>query len=213
MTKALVFDLDGTLVDSLPGIAMSLNRALLAAGLATHSEEKVRTFIGDGAEMLVKRAVGIEVHRAEEVLAMFREAYATDWKAGTVPYAGIAEMLHALKEADISLAVLSNKPHAFTVEIVDALFPGVFAYVIGQRAGIPHKPDPAGLHLLLSEAGWGAGEVRMIGDSVMDIQTARAAGVGDVAVTWGYHDRAALVAIEPSIVVDQVRELHQLLLA
>ncbi len=213
MTKALVFDLDGTLVDSLPGIAMSLNRALLAAGLATHSEEKVRTFIGDGAEMLVKRAVGTEVHRAEEVLAMFREAYATDWKAGTVPYAGIAEMLHALKEADISLAVLSNKPHAFTVEIVDALFPGVFAYVIGQRAGIPHKPDPAGLHLLLSEAGWGAGEVRMIGDSVMDIQTARAAGVGDVAVTWGYHDRAALVAIEPSIVVDQVRELHQLLLA
>jgi phosphoglycolate phosphatase len=213
VTKALVFDLDGTLVDSLPGIAMSLNRALLAAGLATHSEEKVRTFIGDGAEMLVKRAVGIEVHRAEEVLAMFREAYATDWKAGTVPYAGIAEMLHALKEADISLAVLSNKPHAFTVEIVDALFPGVFAYVIGQRAGIPHKPDPAGLHLLLSEAGWGAGEVRMIGDSVMDIQTARAAGVGDVAVTWGYHDRAALVAIEPSIVVDQVRELHQLLLA
>jgi phosphoglycolate phosphatase len=213
VTKALVFDLDGTLVDSLPGIAMSLNRALLAAGLATHSEEKVRTFIGDGAEMLVKRAVGTEVHRAEEVLAMFREAYATDWKAGTVPYAGIAEMLHALKEADISLAVLSNKPHAFTVEIVDALFPGVFAYVIGQRAGIPHKPDPAGLHLLLSEAGWGAGEVRMIGDSVMDIQTARAAGVGDVAVTWGYHDRAALVAIEPSIVVDQVRELHQLLLA
>ena len=214
MTSACIFDLDGTLVDSLPGIALSLNRSLQAVGLPTHAQEKVRTFIGDGAEMLVKRAVGQEkLDCAEEVLALFREAYAEDWKSGTIPYVGIVEMLSALQQLGMPMAVLSNKPHAFTVEIVATLFPGIFCQVLGQQQGVPHKPDPAGLLQLIEKAGWHHEQVVMIGDSVMDLQTARAAKVQEIAVTWGYHDRAALWAIEPQRMVDHVDELRQHLLS
>jgi phosphoglycolate phosphatase len=214
VTKACVFDLDGTLVDSLPGIALSLNRSLQAAGLPTHAQEKVRTFIGDGAEMLVKRAVGpAKLDRAQEVLALFREGYAEDWKLGTIPYEGIVEMLSALQQSGMPMAVLSNKPHAFTVQIVATLFPGIFCQVMGQQQGVPHKPDPAGLWQLMEQAGWHHEDVVMIGDSVMDLQTARGAQVQEIAVTWGYHDRAALQEIEPRLLIDHVHELRQQLLS
>jgi phosphoglycolate phosphatase len=213
VTHSFVFDLDGTLVDSLPGIAMSLNRALQHVGLETHSLPAVRSFIGDGAEMLVKRAVVKEPRRWEEVLGLFREFYADDWKMGTMPYEGIREMLQELKQLGYSLSVLSNKPHPFTVQIVETLFPETFARVMGQRAGIPHKPDPAGLIELMRDGDWQEDHVVMIGDSLMDLETARAAGVKEIAVSWGYHDRAALLAIEPRMMIDDVPELHCYLLS
>lgn len=214
MTNACVFDLDGTLVDSLPGIALSLNRALESARLPTHPLPKVRTFIGDGAEMLVKRAVGPEhLDRVEDVLAAFRDAYAQDWRTGTIVYEGIVDLLISLQHAGVPMAVLSNKPHAFTVEIVETLFPQMFCQVMGQQHGVPHKPDPTGLRQMISSAAWHHHDVVMVGDSVMDLQTARGAGVREIAVTWGYHDRVHLQSMEPQTMMDDVSELRAFLLA
>ena len=208
MRNAWIFDLDGTLVDSLPGIAASLNFALCACGCRTHDAAAVRGFIGDGAEMLVRRAVGHDdAVMQERVLAQFREHYAAHWHEGTVPYEGIVPLLHDLHQRGHLLAVLSNKPHPFTAEIVERLFPGVFAVVLGQRPGIPHKPDPTGLREILQSLTWSAARAAMIGDSVMDLQTAHAAGIDAVAVTWGYHDRPALLAAQPAVLCEDIAEL------
>ncbi len=145
--KSLIFDLDGTLVESLPGIAASLNRALDLHGLPGHSHAAVRGFIGDGARMLVTRALapGEAALHLESVLKSFGDDYAISWQNGTVPYEGIPELLADLKSRGIPLAVLSNKPHLFTVQIVERLFPpATFTTILGNREGMPHKPDPTG---------------------------------------------------------------------
>lgn len=210
MSRGWIFDLDGTLVDSLPGIAASLHAALASQGLPTHSAVAVRTFIGDGAEMLVRRALTNLVEPPfDAVLQAFREHYAAHWHEGTIPYEGIRAVLEKLRERGDCLAVLSNKPHLFTTIIVDTLFPLTFAVVIGQRPGIPHKPDPEGLWEILRAPVWSAATSALIGDSVIDVQTAQAAGIESIAVTWGYHDHAALQQAKPTQMIHQVNELME----
>lgn len=213
MSRGWIFDLDGTLVDSLPGIAASLNAALASQGQRTYANEKVRTFIGDGAEMLVRRALtdDCDENMFRGVLENFRDHYAAHWQDGTVPYAGIHQLLENLRLRGDCLAVLSNKPHPFTMSIVDHLFPQTFSLVIGQRAGIPHKPDPAGLCEILRSPAWTAASAAMIGDSVMDLQTARNASIDAIAVGWGYHDLEALEKENPTALVNSVEELAELL--
>jgi phosphoglycolate phosphatase len=213
VTRGWVFDLDGTLVDSLPGIATSLNAALAAAAQPQHDAAAVRRFIGDGAEMLVRRALaGADENAHAEVLQAFREHYAAHWQEGTIPYTGIRELLDALRARGDLLAVLSNKPHGFTTDIVDRLFPRAFVSVVGQKQGIPHKPDPAGLREIIAAPAWQANKTVIIGDSVMDLQTAQRAGISSIAVTWGYHDVPALEHERPDFLVQTVEELHRLLL-
>jgi phosphoglycolate phosphatase len=212
VTHGWIFDLDGTLVDSLPGIAASLNQALSDCELKCHDQQSVRTFIGDGAEMLVRRAVGAAGENAiAPVLEKFREYYAANWQHGTMPYDGIPEMLRQLRMRGDRLAVLSNKPHLYTCEIVAAIFPDTFDVIIGQRPGVPHKPDPAGVLEILALPEWRALTVAVIGDSVMDVQAAHAAGLRSIAVTWGYHDPSALASCKPHESADHVRDLSLLL--
>ncbi len=203
-----IFDLDGTLVDSLPGIAGSLNRALAACGRSTYSSAEVRSFIGDGIIMLIHRATpeANEEERAE-VLRLFRDDYARRWNEGTDVYEGIHELLDVLKKQGARLAVLSNKPHAFTVEIVEYLFPEMFDHIIGQRIGIPHKPDPAGLQEILDQWQLPAATCVLLGDSTMDLQTAQALGTQAAAATWGYHDRDALLALKPDYQFESAQEV------
>lgn len=208
--NALIFDLDGTLVESLPGIAASLNRALALHGLPGHSDAAVRGFIGDGAKMLVTRALspGEAVLHFDSVLRSFAEDYAISWQDGTVPYEGIPELLAELKSRGIPLAVLSNKPHPFTVEIVEKLFPeSTFAFILGNREGMPHKPDPAGALEIANTLGVLPENCILIGDSSMDLDTAKNAGMKSIAVTWGYHDRDRLAAAD--CIVDSVEELEK----
>lgn len=206
-----IFDLDGTLVESLPGIAASLNRALASHGFATYGDADVRRFIGDGVEMLIRRALPqAETLQYSQVLDSFRKDYAETWQHGTEPYEGIRALLESLQQKGVKLAVLSNKPHAFTERIVATLFPQQFDVVLGQRAGIPHKPDPAGLWEILRHPLWHESPSCLIGDSVMDVQTAQAAGIDSIAVSWGYHDRSILEATQPTWLVDGVAELAQL---
>lgn len=212
MAKALIFDLDGTLVESLPGIAASLNRALALHGLPGHKHAAVRSFIGDGATMLVTRALSpstAAIH-LESVLKCFGEDYAISWQDGTVPYEGIPELLADLKSREIPMAVLSNKPHAFTIEIVEKLFPpDTFSAILGNRAGMPHKPDPTGALEIADTLTTLPENCILIGDSTMDLDTAKNAGMHSIAVTWGYHDRERLSAADA--IAETVEELARLL--
>ncbi|MEI7911455.1 MAG: HAD-IA family hydrolase [Verrucomicrobiota bacterium] len=212
--QGLIFDLDGTLVDSLPGIAASLNRALASLELPPHSLRAVRGFIGNGARVLAARAAP---ERADESLVAaieqaFKADYDLTWPQGTAAYPGVAGLLTALQSRGIPLAVLSNKPHGFTTAMVSALFPALrFAAVLGQRSGIPHKPDPAGAMEIATLLGLPPQACVVIGDSTMDIETARRAGMQAVAVSWGYHDHDALVATSPDAISDSPEALLGLL--
>ncbi len=210
MRPGLIFDLDGTLVDSLPGIAASLNRALGLLGLPTHGHPEVRTFIGNGTLELARKAVpaGSPDDLARQVEAAFKEDYALTWPDGTAPYPGIPECLDTLVAAGFPMAILSNKPHPFTVEIVARLFPGVpLDPVLGQRPETPRKPDPEAALQIARFWGLAPENCRFIGDSTIDIATARAAGMPAVAVAWGYHDPAALLAAGGGHLVEKVRTL------
>jgi phosphoglycolate phosphatase len=200
MTPGLIFDLDGTLVDSLPGIAASLNRALRRLGMPEHGDAAVRGFIGNGSYELARRALPADAgaDRVSALESAFKQDYAGTWHQGTTPYAGIPELLQGLREAHHALAILSNKPHDFTVEIVARMFPSTsFQPVLGQRPELPRKPDPAGARVIAR--GWQLppADCRFIGDSTVDLETARAAGMPFVAVGWGYHDPATLEAAGP----------------
>ncbi|QTN33099.1 HAD-IA family hydrolase [Akkermansiaceae bacterium] len=196
--KAIIFDLDGTLVESLPGIAASLNRSLSLHGLPGHSHAAVRGFIGDGAKMLVQRATpGTPEETRASILNAFAADYAATWPSGTATYPGIPELLAGLRAEQIPLAVLSNKPHPFTAEIVAKLFPeNTFAAVLGNREGLPHKPDPAGALEIAAALCLSPQHCTLIGDSTMDLDTAKNAGMKSIAVTWGYHDRDRLSAAD-----------------
>lgn len=210
MKHGLIFDLDGTLVDSLEGIAASLNQALTAERLPSHPLSAVRGFIGNGARILIQRAApkGADENLIVSLEKAFKDHYDLHWPAGTTPYDGILPLLVALQSRGYPLAVLSNKPHPFTTDMVSRLFPSIhFATVLGQRAGIAHKPDPAGALEIAGDFGLKPEDCVVIGDSTMDIETAQNAGMDSIAVTWGFHDRERLVQSKPGRIAENPWEI------
>lgn len=210
MNGTLIFDLDGTLVDSLPAIAASLNRALIVCDHKEHPHVAVRGFIGDGSRMLAKRALGMDADEAaiDAVEAAFKADYAATWPQGTPVFDGIDALLEKLQTLGFRLAVLSNKPHGFTTEIVAQLFPETpFDVVLGQRTGVPHKPAPDGVQEILRLTGATVDDCWLIGDSTIDLTTARNAGIKAMAVSWGYHDRDALLDHEPDAMADEPQQV------
>ena len=214
MKQGLIFDLDGTLVDSLQGIAASLNRALALFGLPTHPAAVVRGFIGNGAQVLVQRAapIGEDESSLTTIGQAFKADYDLTWPAGTFAYDGIVQLLETLQLEGHPLAVLSNKPHSFTEAIVMQVFPTIrFSMVLGQRAGIPHKPDPTGALEISHSLQLDPANCIVVGDSTMDLETARNACMKAVAVTWGYHDRERLIATGAVLIADHPSGLLALL--
>jgi phosphoglycolate phosphatase len=213
--RAVIFDLDGTLIHSLPGLAGSLNRVLTKNGLSTHPESVVRTFIGNGMYKLVERAVSeratLDNYSSEDlksIASQMSEDYATTWKQGTSPYAGVPEVLKTLLGQNTGIAVFSNKPHIFCKEMTDFLFPEVtFSSVIGQREGVPVKPDPTGALDVAKSLGVSPDEIAFVGDSTIDLATAHNSGMLSIAATWGYHDVPALEAESPAHLVNSIEEL------
>lgn len=198
--KYAVFDLDGTLVDSLPGIAEGLNRALASLGMPPYSQREVRGMVGRGARLLCAEALRAsplpyDEVRVDALLAAFGREYPQTWEEGTVPYPGIAAMLERLAESGHRLAVLSNKPHAVTVPLVRQVFPNVaFDVVLGFSERFPRKPDPASLLWIVSQWGVQPHEAVLVGDSIHDAATARAAGTQLGLVAWGYPGASDLAA-------------------
>ena len=201
-------------MDSLRGIATSLNHALALSGLPVHPHDAVRGFIGNGSRILIRRATPAD---ADETLVntverAFKSHYDLAWQDGTVVYPGITGLLESLQTRGHPLAVLSNKPHPFTETIVARLFPTIrFFSVLGQRAGIPHKPDPVGALEIANALSLAPEHCTVIGDSTMDIETARNAGMRVFAVTWGYHDRQCLAAAGSGLIADDPAALLELL--
>ncbi len=217
MKPCVIFDLDGTLVDSLPGIAASLNRSLSAHGLPGHSDARVRSFVGDGLQTLVQRAAAssADPELTDSLVSLFKKDYDLSWADGTQPYPGIHNLLQELQRDGFPLAVLSNKTHEFTGNITRTLFPLIhFAQVLGQQDGIPQKPHPEGAFRIAAAVGLAPENCVIIGDSTMDLETADHAGMQAIAVAWGYHDRQRLldagagkIAEDPAEIPPLLREL------
>ena len=207
--RAVVFDLDGTLVDSLDDIARELEAALAQHGLPLPDRAKISEWVGYGAEHLVRCAVP-DPARVPVVLDAFRAHYAARPVIDTHLYAGIAGALDALAPGR-ALAVLSNKPHDMTVAVCDMLLARWrLAAVAGDRPGRPKKPDPGALLAVLGPLRCAPSEAVLVGDSEVDVATARAAGVRSVAVAWGLRSVDVLRAAGPDHLVASPAELATL---
>ena len=207
--RAVLFDLDGTLVDSLDDITDHLNAALAEVGLPLQDRARVRDWVGHGAAQLVARAVGEE--SAPAVLARFRARYGAAPVVRTRLYDGLAAALDVIGAGGRRLAVISNKPHELTAHIAAQLLARWrFDAVVGHRPGAPLKPDPEAVLAIARELAVEAAACVMVGDSEVDIATARAAAMPSVAVTWGLRDAATLAAAGPDHVVDTPDELAAL---
>ncbi|WNG21287.1 HAD family hydrolase [Cystobacter fuscus] len=213
--RAALFDLDGTLVDSLHDIGAAMNHALSTHGLSPHPLAAYRHFVGEGAQVLVARAVPeAHAHAREPVLVTYRAFYAEHMLDHTRPFPGILPLLERLAGEGVKLAVLSNKPDAATRRLVTELLPGVrFAAVYGERAGVPRKPDPTAALGVAAELGVEPGGCAFIGDTSVDMDTARAAGMYGVGVTWGFRDEQELRTHQARVIARSVEELLQYLLA
>lgn len=198
--KAAVFDLDGTLLDTLRDLADSGNDVLRARGFATHPVDAYRTFIGNGMSNLVRdifpeEARPAEGEETEEVLAEYREAYGRNWQNTTDLFPGVADLLDGLTRKGVPIGVLSNKAHDFTVRCVEAfLGDWEWGIVLGARDGIAKKPDPAGAHEAASAVGFSPEQCAYIGDSDVDMFTAVNAGMFPVGVAWGFRGEEELRA-------------------
>jgi phosphoglycolate phosphatase len=207
--QGLIFDLDGTLVDTLEDVAGALNRVLRARGLPVHSPGAIRTMIGGGAADLVRRA--LPDHAAAlvpVVLDEYRRDYLGNLLVRSAPYDGMAALVHELARRGVAMCVLSNKPDAPTRAIVAALFAGVpFVQVAGQRPDRPLKPDPAVALELALAMRVAPARCGLVGDSDIDLRTARAAGMFGVAVTWGFSDASTLREHAPDLLIDRPEQL------
>jgi phosphoglycolate phosphatase len=188
--RAIIFDLDGTLLDTLADIGDSVNRMLAEYGFPGHTRDDYTRFIGNGIKMLVTRALPVDGRSGELVEACVqraREIYWQNWNHKTRPYDGIIELLDRLKTMGLPLAVLSNKPHDFTVRYVDAYFDRqAFKVVMGQNDHFPVKPDPASALDIARQIDLPPSSFLFVGDSAVDMQTATAAGMFSVGVAWGF---------------------------
>lgn len=213
MHSHIIFDLDGTLIESLPGIANALNIALEKCSLPTHTVEDIRSFIGDGAHTLCQRAAAdASESKIEELHTAFMEEYPKAWKTSTLVFEGVRELIAEFSNRGYKLSILSNKPHAFTTEIADYFFPEQpFDLVLGQREGIAKKPDPSGIHEILGELGQSSANSILIGDSSVDVITARNAGISSLAVTWGYENKEQLKAVSPTHTAESIEQLIDIL--
>lgn len=211
---ALLFDLDGTLIDSLADLAAAVNHALERAGFAPHPVDAYRLMIGDGAPVLMQRALPPSARDPETIhrlLDAFEDYYAEHYTDHSRPYDGIVELLDALAKRGLATAVVSNKPHAATVRCVATLLPGHrFAAVLGARDGVARKPDPAGALEAAALLGIAPRRFVYLGDSGVDMQTAEAAGMLAVGALWGFRGEAELCAAGARALIQQPLELLEL---
>jgi phosphoglycolate phosphatase len=193
---AAVFDLDGTLLDSLEDLADSGNAVLAANGYPVWPVAMYRTFVGNGMEVLMQRALppASPPDVVRDMAAAMREHYRGNWHTKTRPYEGVDALLAALARSGIAMGVLSNKPHELTCAVIAHYFPDIpFVHVQGKPDGVKGKPDP-GLALdLASRLGLAPGQVAFVGDSSVDMDTACAAGMLPVGCLWGFRSREELL--------------------
>lgn len=215
MIKAVIFDLDGTLLNTLGDLTAAVNHGLAACGLPPRTEAQVRTYVGDGVKELIARACPADADEATKaaVLAEYLPYYAAHNRDFTAPYAGVLALLTHLRGVGVKTAVVSNKHEAGVQALCAHYFDGLLDLAVGGGNSRPLKPAPDSLLYAMEQLGVTADETWYVGDSVQDVLTARHAGVRCAAVAWGFQDRDRLAAENPTRLVDTAAQLREVLLA
>ncbi len=212
--KLAIFDLDGTILDTLEDLADAMNYALGEHGYPGRTIEEVRCFVGNGIRKLIERAVpaGLakeEIDRVHETFSVYYQQHCAD---KTRPYEGVLPLLERLRAAGCLTAVVSNKADAAVQPLCRRYYNGLFDYAVGERTGIRRKPDPDSVQEVLRRLQVEAADAVYIGDSEVDIQTAKNAGLDSIIVTWGFRDRDYLESQGGRRFVDRPEEIEQIIL-
>lgn len=207
--NAVIFDLDGTLTDTLADLRNSVNYALSLFGFPERTTEEIRAFVGNGVRKLIYLSVPENTPDdiSEECLLEFRKHYGANSLVETKPYDGIVEMLSELKAKKIKTAVVTNKMHSAAEDIVRHFFGNLIEVTVGQLDGVAQKPQPDGVFKALGLLGVSKEKAVYVGDSEVDCITAQNAGIPCIGVTWGFRDREALISNGADIIADSVEEL------
>ena len=212
--KACIFDLDGTLTNTLESMTYSVNLTLKEMGLSQITKDQCRMFVGNGARVLIEESLKVsgdpKASRIEEGMKIYGRIFDQNCTYHVTPYEGIPEMLKALKDRGLHLAVLSNKPDRQTVKVVKEIFgDNIFDYAQGQKDGIRRKPAPDGVWYLMEQMQVSKEECLYIGDSEVDAATGKNAGLKTIGVLWGFRDRKTLETAGADHLIERPEELLQ----
>ena len=211
MKKGVIFDLDGTLINSLPDISAAMNRSLAKFGLPGFEEDAYKYKVGNGVIKIAERSVGERTDLLEDVLHAYMEDYAQHCRINSYAYKGVTDMLLGLMERGLKVCVLSNKDQADTESVLAYYFPEVhFSAIRGRVEGVPLKPDPTGALLIAAQLGLKKEECWYVGDTSMDMNCGNSAGMETVGVLWGFRPREELVASGAKHLIAEPKELLEL---
>ena len=207
--EAIIFDLDGTLTDTLQDLKNSVNFALRYFGFPERTADEVRSFVGNGVRRLIYLSVpeNTSEDNAEECLGVFKEHYKNNSLVETKPYGGIIPMLRELKSRGVKTAVVTNKMHEAAEDIVSIFFDGLIDFTVGQIDGVAQKPQPDGIIYVLQKLGVSKDKAVYVGDSEVDCFTAKNAGIPCIGVTWGFRDKSVLLESGADFIVDTPEEI------
>jgi phosphoglycolate phosphatase len=210
--NCVVFDLDGTLLDTLGDLRDSVNFALSKNGLPKRTTEEIRAFVGNGIRLLIERSVpeNTELSLVDKCFEDFKAHYRANSANLTKAYDGINELLSVLKNRGLKLAVVSNKADFAVKTLVETYFPDVFDCAIGEKEGVKRKPAPDTVFAVMKELNVNKNEVVYIGDSEVDIETSKNADIPCISVTWGFRDKDVLEKLFPEYIVDSPEEILNL---
>ncbi len=212
--KLAVFDMDGTILDTLEDLQDSLNVTLEKMGYPKRTYEEVRSFVGNGIRKLIERAVpvGTQKEKIDQTFSLFMEYYALHCADKTKPYEGITTLLQHLKEKGLLTAVVSNKAHQAVVDLCEEYFDGLFDVAVGEQEGMAKKPAPDSVEYVLKQLGINKEDAVYIGDSEVDIATAKNSDLRAITVDWGFRDAEFLKQQGAEVIVSSTNELEKLLL-
>ncbi len=207
--KTLIFDLDGTLLNTLDDLASSVNYAMRESGFCERTLDEVRRFIGNGVEVLIRRAVprGTTEEEYKEALAIFKEHYKKNSRNKTAPYNGITELLAKLKQNGYNLAIVSNKVDFAVKDLRDEFFNGLIDVAIGDSDATRTKPEPDMVYKAIEELGADRSECVYIGDTDVDIETAKNSGMDSISVSWGFRSRTELESYGAKMIADTAEDI------
>ena len=214
MKKAVIFDLDGTLLNTIDDLGDSVNYVLKKHNYPTFSIEEYKYKVGNGMRKLIERSLPENKRNdetIEQILAEFMAYYSEHKMDKTAPYDNIEQLLKTLKQKGVKTAVVTNKAHISAKPLMDEVFPDLFDAVIGQKEGVPTKPDPTSVFAVLKELGVSADECLYLGDSGVDMQTAKNAGIFGIGVLWGFRKADELIENGAKKLIGKPQELLELL--
>ena len=212
MIKGIIFDLDGTILDTLDDLFYSTNYALEQYNLKIRTYEEIRCFVGNGVRVLIEKAVGVNYqHLVEDVLKTFKAHYQVHSFDHIKEYIGIKELLDNLKNKGVKLSVVTNKFDAAAQEIINKYFPGIFDIVLGETKELNRKPHPDMCNFVLNKLGLTNSEVIYIGDSEVDLETAKNANLKCISCSWGFRTKDELLSSGANVIIDNPLEILKMI--